>query len=303
VLLRVPDAAGPAPAAGDDAVSGLLALVPPEAGLYKASRAGEPSEVAALIVQKLIAPQPQRFGDWREAPAAVSPDSPAGSEGDLETRIDQQPLPPDAGISDSIAAVRALVERTGSRALLLVQSSAPLSGPFVRVPSVIVLDGAKDWDRDTVRASLGAAAGRLWTTSQLGAGWAGGTAGRHSIERLDGLGTLTFAQSGRLLFLGNDARLLASVLDLVGATPPTGALNYAAGFRHLREQSNYERMMTALDFNSSAGNVHDHDNAPAFFSGNLGSLSRVLSQVTEVAVTEEERAGRTSQTVVYQMQR
>jgi hypothetical protein len=303
VLLRVPDAAGPAPAAGDDAVSGLLALVPPEAGLYKASRAGEPSEVAALIVQKLIAPQPQRFGDWREAPAAVSPDSPAGSEGDLETRIDQQPLPPDAGISDSIAAVRALVERTGSRALLLVQSSAPLSGPFVRVPSVIVLDGAKDWDRDTVRASLGAAAGRLWTTSQLGAGWAGGTAGRHSIERLDGLGTLTFAQSGRLLFLGNDARLLASVLDLVGATPPTGALNYAAGFRHLREQSNYERMMTALDFNSSAGNVHDLDHAPAFFSGNLGSLSRVLSQVTEVAVTEEERAGRTSQTVVYQMQR
>jgi len=303
VLLRVPDAAepAPAPAAAADAVPGLLALVPPEAGLYRASRAGEPSEVAALIVQKLIAPQPQHSGDWRDAPAAISPDSPAGSEGDLETRIDEQPLPPDAGISDSIAAIRAMVEKTGSRALLLVQSSAQLAGPFVRMPSVIVLDGAQEWDRDTVRASLGAAAGKLWTTSQLGAGWAGGTAGRHPVERLDGLGTLMFAQAGRLLFLGNDSRLLSSVLDRAGARPSSGALNYAAGFRHLRERSNYERMMTALDFSSSPGNVHDLDHAPAFFSGNVGSLSRVLSQVTEVRTTEEERGSITLQTVVYRM--
>jgi len=301
VLLRAPDAAEPAPAAAADAVPGLLTLVPPEAGLYRASRAGEPSEVAALIVQKLIASQPRNSRDWRDAPAAISPDSPAGNEGDLETRIDEQPLPPDAGISDSIAAIRALVEKTGSRALLLVQSSAQLSGPFVRMRSVIVLDGAQDWDRATVRASLGAAAGKLWTTSRLGAGWAGGTAGRHPIERLDGLGTLMFAQRGRLLFIGNDTLLLASVLDRAGARPSSGALSYAAGFRHLRERSNYEGVMTALDFSASPGNDHDLDQAPTFFSGNVGSLSRVLSKVTEVRTTEEERGGITLQTVVYQM--
>lgn len=302
VLLRAPDGVDRAPAA-DNAVSGLLALVPANAGLYKAWRPGEPSEVAELIVQKLVAPQPQRSIDWREAPAAASPDSLAGSEGDLETRIDEQPLPPDAGISDSITAVRALVEKTGSRALLLVQSSVPLSGPFIRMPSVIVLDGGQEWDRDSVRTSLGVAAGKLWTTSQIGAGWAATSAAQHPIERLDGLGTLVFALSGRLLFLGNDANLLASVLDRLGTAQATGVFNYAAGFRHQRERSNYQRVMTALDFNSPAGNGPELAHAPSLFSGNIGSLSRIFSKVGEVRVTEEERANITVQIVVYQMLR
>ena len=299
VLLRLPDAAEPVPAAFPESVSGLLALVPPEAGLYKASRGGDNSEVASLIVQKLIAPQPQISGDWRAAPSAVSPDAVAGGEGDLETRIDEQLLPPDAGISDSIAAVRSLAGKTAGRALLLVQSSMPLSGTFVRTPSVIVLQGAQDWDRGAVRASLTVAAGKLWTTSQLGAGWVDGTAGRHPIERLDGLGTLLFASGGRLLFLSNDSGLLASVLDRAADTPPAGALTYAAGFRHSRERSNYERAMSALDFTSSAGNDLDLNHAPAFFSGNVGSLSRVLSKVAEVRTTEEERGSVTFETVVY----
>jgi hypothetical protein len=281
---------------GSDAVSSLLPWVPPDAGLYRASPAGEPSEVAALIVRKLIALQPQRMGDWRDAPAPVSPDNPAGSESDLETRIDEQPLPPDAGISDSMAAVRSLVDKTGCRASLLVQSTSA-SGTFVQMPTVVLLDGLHDWDRDTVKDSLSVAAGKLWTTSQLGAGWVSRTAGRHPVERLDGLGTLIFANSGRLLFLGNDVRLLTTVLDRLGANPPSGALSYAAGFRHLRERSNYERIMTALDFNSSAGN----ETAPAFFSGNIGSLSRVLSNVAEVRVTEEEKGDITLQTVLYRM--
>src|SRR5580658_6601643 len=172
-FLRAPDAVEPArPDAGPDSVSSLLAWVPPDAGVYKASDAGEPSEVAALIVEKLIGPSTPNTGDWRDAPSAVSPDNPAGSEGDLETRIDERPLPSDAGIADSIAAVRAMIDngQTGRRAFLLVQSSMPLSGPLVRLPSVFVVDGARDWDRDAVEASLTDAAGRLWTTSQLGAG-------------------------------------------------------------------------------------------------------------------------------------
>jgi hypothetical protein len=297
VFLRAPDAAKSVPAASSEAVSRLLALVPPEAGLYKAARVSEPSEAAALIVGKLIAAQPQRAGDWRYAPLAISPDNPAGSEGDLETRIDEQPLPQGAGVSDSVAAVRGAIEKTGCRAVVLVQSSTSPSGAFVRMPSVIVLDGIQDWDRDTVGASLTAAAGKLWTTSQIGAGWVSGTAGQHPVERLDGLGTLIFANRGRLLFLANDSRLLASVLDRVGALPSSSAIDYAAGFRHLREQSNYERVMSALDFGSSAGN----DAAPAFFSGNIGSLSRVLSDVAEFHVTEEEKGNVTLQTVLYQM--
>jgi hypothetical protein len=305
VFLRTPEA--PAPVAIDSgAVSNMLALVPPEAGLYKVSPAGEGGELAALIVQKLIGPRPQRSSDWRDAPSAASLDSRAGSEADLETRIDEQPLPADAGIADSVAAVRAMVDKSGGGALLLVQASSPAAGTFVRIPSVIVLDNTEDWDGNSVRSALTMAAGKLWTTSQLGAGWISSTAGRHPIERLDGLGTLIFATRGRLLVLGNDSSLLTAVLDRMGTRPAGGAFTYAAGFRHLRERSNYERVTTALDFTSAFGNrgVQLEDSPggqPPFFSGNIASLSRVFSKLTEIRVTEEERGATTIQTVLYQM--
>jgi len=285
VFLSTPDAAI---AEGGD-VAGLLALVPTEAGMYKAWPAVDP----AIIVEKLIGPQPERVRDWREAPEGVSPDMRAGSEGELETRIDEQPLPRDAGISDSISAVREMVAKAGGRTLLLVQSSAAASGPFVRTPAVIVIEGAAEWDPDAVRGGLAAAAGKLWTTGQLGARWVSGNA----FERLDGLGTLAFAIRGRRLFLGNDPALLAAVLARGGSAPAGPAFTYAAGFRHARERANYGRVMSALDFTSAGGS------APNFFSGNIASLSDVLSTIAEIRMTEERRGGVTYQTVIYQMVR
>jgi hypothetical protein len=302
IFLRVPQPPPPdRPRANSATPSDLAALVPPEAGMYKASAVGDSSEVAALIVQKLIGPQAERSRDWRYAPMAVSPDIRAGSEGDLETRIGEQPLPTDAGIADSEAATRAMLDKAGAGSVLLVQASSPAAGTFVQMGSVIVLAGSGDWDRDSVRSALTAAAGKLWTTSQLGAGWVTSTLGRHAIERLDGLGTLMFADYGRLLFLSNDSRLLGAVLDRVGTGPTVGALTYVAGFRHLRERPNYERVMTALDFAGSARN--ERGGAPSFFTGNIASLSEVFSDLVEMRVTEEERGLATVQTVVYQMAR
>ena len=59
--------------------------------------------------------------------------------------------------------------------------------------------------------------------------------------------------------------------------------------------------MGALDFTASAGN--GESGAPAFFSGNIASLSRALSSVAEVRVTEEQRATATVQTVIYRIPR
>jgi hypothetical protein len=291
IFLRAPDAAtkDTAPVT----VSNLLSLVPPDAGMYKAMGVSQAGDAAALIVQKLIAPQSQGGRDERYAPLAIPPDNNAGSEGDLETRIDEQPLPSDAGISDSVAAVRAMVEKSGVHSLLLAQSSSEVAGTFVQMPSVIVLDAAQDWDRDSVRTSLGSAAGKLWSTSQLGVGWVSDATGRLPTDRLDGPGTLMFANIGRFLFLSNNSRLLESVLDRIGTSPPLGAVSYAAGFRLAHERSNYQRVTTALDFPSSG--------APAFFSGNIASLSRILSTLAEVRMTEANRGDVTAQTVLYQM--
>ncbi|MGA2119041.1 MAG: hypothetical protein ABSH56_30360 [Bryobacteraceae bacterium] len=305
VFLRAQAPGEVSPPQPDPIVPALLALVPPEAGLYKAWRTGEPSETAVLIARKLIGVQPGPTPDWRDAPAASEPDN-AGDEGDLETRIDEQPLPADPGTSGCLAAIRAMLEKGGARAILLVQSSSPAgAAAFVETPSVVVLDGAADWDADLVRQSLASAAQNLWTTSRLGAGWAPGTAGRHAVERLDGLGILLFASSGKLLFLANDSGLLAAVLDRAGTKPQAGdgGVTYAAGFRHLRERSSYQRIMAALDFTSSAGSgwAAGSEGAPRFFSENIASLSRVLSGVEEVRIAEEDKGDRTVQTVVYRL--
>jgi hypothetical protein len=300
VFLRSPDAEAP-PASGSATVSGLLPLIPPEAGFYKAWVGGESAATAELIVEKLIGRQRQEKSNWRDAPLAISLENRVGSEADLETHIDERPLPSGAAISDSLAAVQTMVEKPAARAALLVQSTSMTEGSFVKMPSVIVLEGAESWDLESVRNALVTAVGGLWTTSQLGAHWIAGTAGRHSIERLDGLGALVFANRGRLLFLSNDATLLAALMDRAGTSPIASALTYAAGFRYSRERSNYERIMKALDFNGHPDGLQmDHANdKPSFFSGNIASLSQVLSRVSEIRVTEEERATVTVQTVLY----
>lgn len=300
MFLRSPDAE-PATASGSATVSSLLPLVPPEAGFYKAWVGSDSSTAAELIVEKLIGRQPQKERDWRDAPYGFALENRAGSEADLETRIDEQPLPSGAAISDSLAAVQAMVEKSGVQAALLVQSTATTEGTFVGMPAVIVLEGKENWDLDSVRDSFVTAIGGLWTTSQLGAHWIAGMAGQHSVERLDGLGALMLAHRGKLLFLSNDATILAALLDRAGTSPDTSALTYAAGFRHALERSNYERIMRALDFKGYPDGLQtDHaNNEPSFFSGNIASLSQVLSQVSEIRVTEEERAAATVQTVLY----
>lgn len=298
-FLRAPGSVAPANSA---AVANLLALVPPEAGTYKVSEIADSAAAAGVIVGKIIGSPAARSGDWLAAPYAVSPDNPAGSEGDLETRIDEQPLPADTGVSDSLAAVRSMVEKGGARAWLLVESSAA-PGTFVQMPSVVVLESPTAWDRNAVRTAFGDAAGKLWTTSQLGAGWTAGTAGRHPIDRLDGLGSVLVSTSGPLLFLSNDAPLLSAVLDRAGAPSATAALSYAAGVRLRGERANYERIMTALDFTSVTPGFGVFPPpgfaAPQFFSGNIASLTHVFSKLVEIQVTGEERGATTIQKVIY----
>ncbi|HTX37221.1 MAG TPA: hypothetical protein VME43_19465, partial [Bryobacteraceae bacterium] len=290
--------------AGAAAIGGLLALVPPDAGMYKIASITDTGAVARVMVEKLIASQPGRAANPMYAPYAASPDNRAGTEADLETRIDEQPLPPDAGLADSEAAARGLLDKGGAQTVLWMESSTAVSGTFFEMPSVMVLEGAADWDSNSVRSALSEAAGKLWTTARLGAGWTSATAGRHPIERLDGLGRLMFATEGRRLFLSNDAAMLAEVLDRAGAAGSPAGLSYAAGFRHLRERPAFERVMAALDFGSPRpGGMGNSGGSgePSFFSGNIASLSRTLANVAEVRVTQQEKGSATTQTVVYRL--
>jgi hypothetical protein len=294
VFLHAPDAVANSPSD----VASLVALVPPEAGLYRA-QAADPASTAALIAQKLIGSPTQRARDWREAPNAIPEDQLAGSEADLETRIDEQPLPEDAGFAASTESIRALHAKAGVESVLLVECSAPLTGTFIHMPSTIVLSARGGWDPAAVQTALGEAAAKLWTTSGLGGAWTISNAAGYTVNQLDGLGSLMYVARGSLLFISNDLPLLTAVVNRAGAAQaPATPLTYLAGFRHTRERANFERIMTALDFGAGGP-----PGAPPFFSANVASLSRTLSNVSEVQVTQREQTGVTIQRVVYQLTR
>ncbi len=297
VFLARPEAPPSIDPAAVASVAVLAAVAPPDAGFYKAAPLPNPKAAADFVVRKLIASPPQAAPDWRFAPGAIAQDLRAGTESDLETRIDQPPLPAGAGFADSVEAIRSLLENEHAFAVLQVQSSLSSGGAFLETPAAIVFSAPAAWDSSQVRIALTAAAGGLWTTSGIGDGWTAATIGRHQGERLDGLGTLYFAVRGQLLVLGNNSGLMASVLDRLGTAAPVPALTYAAGFRHSRERANHERLMAALDFAGPGNDYH----APSFFSANIGSLSTVLAGISDVEVTERVQNQNTIQHVIYRL--
>ena len=74
------------------------------------------------------------------------------------------------------------------------------------------------------------------------------------------------------------------------------ATTYAAGFQHARERGTFDVMMRALDHR-----VSNSETAPAFFSGNIASLSQTLLGIGEVTVSAVDSPDQTEQTVVYRL--
>jgi hypothetical protein len=303
VLLRLNDAS-PAPDAARQALANLVPLVPANAGLYKAWAAPSIDFTASLIEQKLLAPRAKGQVNRRYAPEASSTGEAAGAESDLEIRIDEPPLPVESAGALEMAPLVHLLERAQPLALLQVQSSVQIASGFIGTPSLLAIASASDWDRNLVREALTAAIETLWTTSGLGAQWTSSTVGSHAVDRLGGLAPLMIAVRGRVLLIANDADLLAAALDASDTPAAPSQLTYAAVFRHARERINYAHLMNALDFarpSPESQNKVEGSREPSFFSGNIASLSDVLSFVNAVSVTASDRGGSTVERIVYDL--
>jgi hypothetical protein len=308
VFLRTADNPGTGSLPADRAaVDRLVALAPRDAGLYRAWASPDARQSVALIVEKMIAPPVATRNESRYAPPSADLSQAAGGEADLETRIDEPPLPSEATIDESVAPFRELVEKTGLRAAMQVESTAPAGHTFIRMPCAIVLASSSPWDEPAVEEALTRVVEPLWTTTGLGAGWQPEAAGNASVRSLAGLGKLYIAVQGDALFLANDSSLLGELLQRAGVSPPsTGRATYSAVFRLARERDRYEHLMTALDSASPAnqtgyGFAASVTRTPSLFSQNLTSLERVFSQVREIRVTEDDDGARVLQNVDYVM--
>ncbi len=299
--------ASPTPAAdqsagrnGEAVVAGILRLLPPDAGLYRAWASPATKDAIELLRQKLLAPQAGASIASQEAPQVALTDGGAGGHGDLETHIDEAPLVLAEGFAP--AALTRLLDGAQLRAMLHVQSSAPVAGQgFIGNHSAVVLYSSGDWDEVAVRAAVGDATESLWTASRLGVAWVERKQGERSYHQLDGLAPLAVAASGPVLVISDSPDLLASTLAGVSSSAgkADGGAVYAAGFRHARERENFYRMMRWMDYPSLGFMGSSEGREPMFFSENIGSLSRSLAGVEEVLMITRRENDKTRQTVIY----
>lgn len=278
-----------------DSIANLLHMVPGNTGFYQVQTV---NPVDALdVIEEMILPQPEQPGDsGRQAPYVLLTGGEVGSESDLETRID---IPAKTKDSHTVPeALKKLIDPAGAMALLEVQSTARNSdGALLTMPHLLVFSAARSWDAHSVQQAIESALVGELSTSSLGLRWreVGQT---EKYFELDGLHPLYLAVRDKLLYLSNSTELLTQAFESSNSTSQTVGLTYVAGFNHARERENFYELVGIID-RSAADNKPYSYYVPAFFSRNIGGLSRMLARLESEKVLGREEGDKVYQTVTY----
>src|SRR5207253_646442 len=144
-------------------------------------------------------------------------------------------------------------------------------GVLLGIPSVVVITGASDWDFASVQKATQDVIAPGMTAAQLGLQWREVKDGGY--YEFDGLSPLQIAVRGKLLFVANDAALLAAVLQTKNPAPAQ-PVSYSAGFSHSRERQSFYEFTALVDKNTASDGSE-----PQFFSRNMASFSRTFAKV------------------------
>jgi hypothetical protein len=272
------------------AVSNLLASVPKEYGFYQAGPTDAKTSLAVLE-QKILAPHFGAAAAERIAPQAKAGSGETGAASDLETRIDVEPASRVIG-QNSTDGLQKQLETANPQALLVVQATRKnTDGVLLSIPSVVVIAGAADWDFPSVQKSVQDVVAPGMTAAQLGLQWREVKDGGY--YEFDGLSPLQIAVRGKLLFVANDAVLLAAVLQTKNP-PPAQPVSYSAAFSHSRERQGFYEFTSLVDKNA-AGDGSE----PQFFSRNMVSFSRTFAKVDAEEIVTRQTKDKIQQTVTY----
>jgi hypothetical protein len=258
------------------AIAGALRLVPEGVGLYRAWAQPAPAEAAKLVHEKVVAPGPAAAPRSLIAPEAVAGGI-AGSESDLETRIDEPPLDT-SGAAALPNAVRALVEAASLESMLEVASSRTgPGGVFVGIDTAVVLVASSEWDAAAVRNAFARA------------------------PENGPLGRLVAEPHGRVLILANSKELAGRIVARLEAPPASPPATYAAEFRHAAESARFVQMMRLIDHAASGPQPEEGEREPRFFSDNLGSLSATLARIESSSIVVRDTGPAVLETVTYRL--
>jgi hypothetical protein len=296
VLLR---SAEIAPDWNESAVSEIARLAPVAAGIYRAWASPTAEQAFELIRRKLLEPRPESQAPSKTAPAVALGDGAVGSETDLETRIDEPPLP--TGDQPAGAELRKLLDVVKLSAMLNVGSSrVQTDGVFVGTESGVALMAESNWNSASVRDAVAAAMSKLLSVDQAGIRWTERRAGANAYSELEGLAPFAIAVNRRLLVLANRRELLEAMLAGLSSQPAGPAARYAAAYRHSREFPNFVKMMRLID-NPLTKESSQDAGEPAFFSGNMASLGRTLARVDSESISVHDTGAIVTQNLVYKL--
>jgi hypothetical protein len=312
VLLPKPaDSVGAAPAdsasaqstrpAGSQAVADLLRLVPPGAGVYRASADPTADASLALLQTEILSPNTPAAVATKIAPAVNLTGGEVGTSADLETRIDQAPTTRPS-LVDAWSDLRNVLSAAQVHGMLSFDStrSRP-EDSLIDIHSAVVLQAANDWDSSAVSAAFSHAVEQAATTEHLGAAWRPAGALPNSYFELDGLLPVRLAVRGRLLIVTNNAEDVSAVLAGLQSRSQAAPAIFAAGFRLAGEEPDLIHLSTALDQANppTSPDSSNPDAEPPFFSANLASLGRVLSGVDSESVVIRSSPGKILESVTY----
>ncbi len=298
---------GAAEAASPD-LGSLEQMVPERAGVYRAWANPATADALGALRDKVLAREPATQGDATVSPQAQTAVDPAGSSGDLDTRIDAPSRKPSDG-SDSSGRLRQLLESSGLESILTVDRTAAASvdGAFVGVQSAVVLRSSAPWDKDALaQAVLQSLRVRL-TTASLGLGWTSVSHEGVTYLTLGATHSVCLAINGPLAILSSDPALIEDILKR-GAVAPNSALPALrlAGFRPGQERADFRHLTADLNVAQSSANF---STGPAgssatqttvdLFRDNLPSLADVFQAMVSERYVETDDAGKIHQAVVY----
>jgi hypothetical protein len=287
-------------AAAEGAVAELARLAPDTSGLYQIWAGPSAAKVTADLEQQVLSPQTVANMASRFAPATPDSGIAAGSESDLEIRIDEPPLPAGAGGEFTAGPIEKLIQANPPLAMLETRYARAAADPlFLKTPGAIAILGGSDWDRTAVRSAISMALESIFTTSGLGVQWHT----EQAFDQMDGLAQVTLAVRGKLLIIATDAASLTALLDRMPTQPvASSGATYLAGVSIARERAPYLAMMSALDFTSTHfTSTESEGRDPAFFSANVGSLLSSLGRLTAIGVTARDRGSAVEETVEYRL--
>lgn len=280
-------------------------LVPEGAGYYRAESMPEVDRVLEAIDTRLLSRKVHDYNDRTLAPAEGAISTQAGTEDDLESRIDEPPamaMPKGA----ELASLRSLLEAEQPDAMLVVDKSvAQADGVFVGYRSAVVLEAGRPWSASEIETAIGYALAPHLTAGTQGIEWKRGSE-NPGYYKLDGAAPLALVINGRYCMISDDEGMLEAMVQKANEAKPAArqAMLMLSGFNHEAEKADFARATHLIDSaNASATTVANDDGsgqAPQFFSRNVASLSSTFAAMRTEEVSVYWQSGALHQTVRYE---